>query len=170
MKTATKRRWAWRLAAKETAVQPTTMIDTALDAEPPCGQYGLAPGAGPADSILQAFNVEVRRHLLAMPDAEWSRLRGFGNSSRRFINSKDVAMPNLTRDELVERFVSLDNCSIDEVLLPEFRAGAIEIAQIEGSPLFYVEGEGIFVMGEDFGGVPMTRALWVTHPAYPPTW
>lgn len=117
------------------------------------------------------FAAEVLRHLQAMPDAEWARLRAFGNDARRFVNHTDVALPNLTREELVERFVSVDACSIDDVLVPGYKEKAIQIAEIEGRALFYIEREGVYAMEEKRTGcLPMTRALWVTMPAYPPTW
>jgi len=118
-----------------------------------------------------AFDGEVLRHLQAMPDEEWGRLRAFGNDARRFVNHNDVALPHLSREELVERFVSVDGMSIDDVLMPGYKEKAIEIAQIEGRPLFYIHREGVYVMEEKRTGcIPMTRALWVTMPAYPPTW
>lgn len=129
---------------------------------------GEAPQSADA---ARAFEVEVLRHLQAMPDAEWARLRAFGNDAHRFVNHNDVALPSLTREELVERFVSVDGCSIDDVLVPGYREKAIQIAQIEGRPVFYVQREGVYVMEEARTGcLPMTRALWVTMPAYPPTW
>lgn len=127
-------------------------------------QHDAAPAA-------DAFAAAVLRHLQAMPDAEWARLRAFGNDARRFVNHNDVALPNLTRDELVERFVSVDACSIDDVLVPGYKEKAIRIAEIEGRALFYIQREGVYAMEEKRTGcLPMTRALWVTMPAYPPTW
>lgn len=129
-------------------------------------QHQVAPAAA-----ADVFATEVLRHLQAMPDAEWARLRAFGNDARRFVNHNDVALPNLTREELVERFVSVDICSIDDVLVPGYKEKAIQIAEIEGRALFYVQREGVYAMEEKRAGcLPMTRALWVTMPAYPPTW
>jgi hypothetical protein len=129
-----------------------------------CEQPHTAP-------VADVFAAEVLRHLQAMPDAEWARLRALGNDARRFVNHSDVALPNLTREELVERFVSVDACSIEDVLVPGYKEKAIRIAEIEGRALFYVQREGVYVMEEKRTGcLPMTRALWVTMPAYPPTW
>jgi hypothetical protein len=121
--------------------------------------------------LSDAFAAEVLRHLSAMPADEWTRLRTFGNNRSRFVNHDDAAMPDLTRETLVERFVSVDGMSIDDVLVPQYKAKAIEIAQIEGRAVFYVQSEGVYVMEELRGGpVPMTLSLWVTMPAYPPSW
>ena len=121
--------------------------------------------------VADVFAAEVLRHLRAMPDAEWARLRAFGNDARRLVNHNDVALPNLTREELVERFVSVDACSIEDVLVPGYKEKAIRIAEIEGRALFYVQREGVYAMEEKRTGcLPMTRALWVTMPAYPPAW
>lgn len=131
-----------------------------------CGgeQHQIAPAA-------DVFAAEVLRHLQAMPDAEWARLRAFGNDARRFVNHNDVALPNLTREELVERFVSVDACSIDDVLVPGYKEKAVQIAEVDGRALFYVQREGVYAMEEKRAGcLPMTRALSVTTPAYPPTW
>lgn len=133
-----------------------------------------APCAGEQNDALPAadlFAAEVLRHLQAMPDAEWARLRALGNDARRFVNHNDVALPDLTREELIEHFVSVDGCSIDDVLVPGYKEKAIRIAEIEGRALFYVQREGVYAMEEKRTGcLPMTRALWVTMPAYPPTW
>lgn len=134
-------------------------------------QFKAAAPVESAELALKTFETEVLRHLMAMPEDEWRRLRAFGNNRQRFVNHDDVAMPNLTRETLVKEFFSVDCISIAEVLVPEYRANTIEIAQIERRPLFYVQGEGVYIM-EEVGAsvVPMTRTLWVTIPAYPPSW
>ncbi|MFJ1470067.1 hypothetical protein [Massilia orientalis] len=111
-------------------------------------------------AAAKAFEVEVLRHLQAIPDAEWARLRAFGNDARRFVNHNDVALPSLTREELVERFVSVDGCSIDDVRVLGYKEKAIQIAQIESRPVFYVQREGVYVIEEARTGyLPMTRAV-----------
>jgi len=118
-------------------------------------------------SARSAFASEVRRHLSTMPAGEWERLRAYGNQRHRFVDRKDVPLPALTREELVDHCVSVDACRPDEILNPLYRAAAIEIAQIDGRALFFVEGEGIYLWAQEEN---MTRMLWVTHPAYPPSW
>jgi hypothetical protein len=114
-----------------------------------------------------AFAAQVRQHLATMPPEEWERLRAFGNQRHRFVDRKDEPMPALTREELVEHCVSVDACTPEEILHPAYRAAALQIGEIEGRALFYVAGEGIFLWAQ---GERMTRMLWVTHPAYPPSW
>lgn len=114
-----------------------------------------------------AFAAQVRQHLATMPPEEWERLRAFGNQRHRFVDRKDEPMPALTREELVKHCVSVDACTPGEILHPAYRAAALKIGEIEGRALFYVAGEGIFLWAQ---GERMTRMLWVTHPAYPPSW
>lgn len=122
--------------------------------------------AQPIDA-RSVFASEVRRHLGAMPGSEWERLRAYGNQRHRFVDRKDIPLPALTRDELVEHCVSVDACTPDEILSPLYRAAAIEIGRIDGRALSYVEGEGIYLWAQEEN---MTRMLWVTHPAYRPSW
>lgn len=149
----------------------TTTNSRTSSALPQCSQQTAAETAVTTEHAFNIFDGEVLRHLLAMPDAEWERLRAFGTDEGRFVNHNDIALPHLTRESLVEGFVSIDGISIGEVLGPEYRAKAVEIARVEGRPLYYIEGEGIYVMEVvRESGVPMTRTLWATMPAYPPSW
>jgi len=114
-----------------------------------------------------AFTTQVRQHLATMPAPEWEHLRADGNQRHRFVSRDDEPMPSLTRDELVDHCVSVDACTPAEILNPVYRAAAIEIGEIHGRALFYVVGEGIYLWEQE---ERMTRMLWVTHPAYPPSW
>ena len=114
-----------------------------------------------------AFAAQVRDHLSTIPAAEWERLRAYGNQRHRFVDRKHAPLPTLTREELIEHCVSVDACTPEEILNPAYRAAAVEIGKIDGRALFYVDGEGIYLWAQ---GEKMTRMLWVTHPAYPPSW
>lgn len=103
----------------------------------------------------------------AMPAEEWERLRCYGNQRHRFVERTAEPIPALTRDELVDHWVSEDGCTVDDVLKGKYRAAAIQIGEIEGRALFYVDREGIYLWAQE---ETLTRMLWVTHPAYPPSW
>ena len=120
-----------------------------------------------ATEVRSAFAAVVRRHLATMPADEWERLRAFGSQRHRFVERKSEPMPELTRDQLVDHCISVDACPLEDILNPVFRAAAIEIGTIDGREILYVAGEGIYLWPES--GVT-TRMLWVTHPAYPPSW
>lgn len=113
------------------------------------------------------FAAEVRRHLGTMPADEWERLRAFGNQRHRFVDRKAEPMPDLTRDQLIDHCISVDACPLADIMIPAFRTAAIEIGTIDGREILYVAGQGIYLWPESES---MTRMLWVTHPAYPPSW
>lgn len=125
-------------------------------------EWRAAPG-----EARSVFAAEVRRHLTTMPAEEWERLRAYGSQRHRFVDRKADPMHELTRDQLVDHCVSVDACPLADILNPAFRAAAIEVGKIDGRDILYVAGEGIYLWAEsEF----MTRMLWVTHPAYPPSW
>ncbi len=81
----------------------------------------------------------------------------------------DTANPKASPEELIAAAVTHDGISVDEIIIPKFRVRTDEIGTIEGAPVFYIKGEGIYFWGAD----RTTRAtlnVWLTHPAYPPGW
>jgi hypothetical protein len=65
--------------------------------------------------------------------------------------------------------ISVDSISVQETLVPSFKAKAVQIDFIEGRPVYYVNGQGIYLWGlEPVSGLSLM--FWTTHPAYPPSW
>lgn len=122
------------------------------------------------DSYHQPFKEVVLPHLSALPPDEWKRLRAFAANRSRHVNPKlDVADLEATPQKLVDDALSEDSISVDQFLETSFRAKATEIGSIKGQPVYYVNGQGIYLWGlEPKQG--FTLAVWVTHPAYPPSW
>lgn len=77
--------------------------------------------------------------------------------------------PKASPTSLLEVAVSEDSISVQETLIPALKAKATEIGQIEGQPVFYVNGEGIYLWGLDQAS-GITLCFWATYPAYPPSW
>lgn len=119
------------------------------------------------NSARSAFSAEVLRHLATIPANEWERLRAYGDQRHRFVDRRAEPMPELTRDQLVDHCVSVDACPLTDILNAAFRAAAIEIGKIDEREILYVAGEGIYLWPES---EVTTRMLWVTYPAYPPSW
>lgn len=116
-----------------------------------------------------AFKSIVLAHMNALPADEWKRLRELALDKSRNSCGTDETRALATREEIVASATSQAGISVDEILIPKFRANAQEIGSLDGQPVFYVNGAGIYFWGPN----PTSRStlnLWLTYPAYPPGW
>ena len=121
------------------------------------------------DVYREAFKGMVLDHITnSMPAAEWDRLRTIATNRQRCVDpsfNESASSPGA----LLDAALSEDSISVDEVLIPSLKSKAIEIGQMEGQPLFYINGEGIYVWGPQ-PSQGLTLSFWATYPAYPPSW
>jgi hypothetical protein len=114
------------------------------------------------------FKAVVLKHIHESLGAdEWERLRSFAAEPRRYFSRKLVANLEASPEMLFDEAVSEDNMSVNETLIPAFKA--TEIGRIEDQPVYYVENQGIYVWGKQPDS-RLTLMFWVTDPAYPPDW
>ncbi len=121
------------------------------------------------DIYYEPFKDVVLKHLHSMPSDEWQRLRAYAANHAGNIHHKDIADLSMTPESLFDVALSEDGISVDDVLSPGFRLQAVEIGEIEGQPVRYITGQGIYLWGLN----PKHRlslSFWITHPAYPPNW
>jgi hypothetical protein len=116
------------------------------------------------------FKAAVLKHVQESLDVnEWARLRSMAANCSRFVNDNDTADLDATPEKLFDVASSVDGISVEQALIPSFKEKATRIEQIEGQPMYYVEGQGIYLWGlEPANG--LTLMFWATHPAYPPNW
>ncbi len=110
------------------------------------------------------FKSCVLKHINNVLDKEeWKRLREIARISRsleRSLICNTKATPEiLVNDALVH----------DGLYLKDIPFEKIEIDKINEHPVYYFEGEGIYVWanGAETYGI---HSIWLTHPAYPPNW
>jgi hypothetical protein len=117
------------------------------------------------------FKSVVLQHIRnSLPAAEWSRLRALADDERRRCVDRSFQIDaDASPAALLDVALSTDSISVDKTLVPVFKVKAVEIGQIEGRPVHYIHGEGIYLWGlEPAKG--FTLSFWVTFPAYPPSW
>ena len=86
-------------------------------------------------------------------------------SSRR----GEQAQPQATPAELVSMALTEDAMTLLDALPAPLKNKAVEIAAIAGQPVYYLHGEGMYVWARD--RISRTiLSVWLTHPAYPPSW
>lgn len=122
------------------------------------------------DAYRASFKAAVLRHIQESLDSEeWAWLRSMAANRSRFVDRNDTADLEATPEKLFDVALSEDSISVQETLVPSFKAKAVQIEQIEGQPVYYVKGKGIYLWGLTPDSCP-TLMFWATHPAYPPGW
>jgi hypothetical protein len=116
----------------------------------------------------EPFKVAVLKHIheSLSPD-EWERLRSLALNRNNYSSRHDKADLEATPELLLNEALSEDNISVEETLLPIYKS--VQIDEIAGQPVYYLEGEGVYLWGEQPDSIP-TLTFWVAHPAYPPGW
>ena len=118
------------------------------------------------EKFREPFKAVVLAHLKALPAEEWQRLRAVGQDRLRYVGG----MPPLTEPVDPETLVDEGLCEDDWTLnraLAGFEENARAIGAVEGRPVVYIAGCGIYLWAPHPTDGP-TMTLWITHPAYPP--
>jgi|ThiBio_inoc_biof_1041523.scaffolds.fasta_scaffold00229_8 hypothetical protein len=122
------------------------------------------------DAYREPFKAVVLQHIRkSMPAAEWARLRALASDRRRCVDRSFKIDPDASPAALLDAALCEDSISVDETLVAAFKARAVEVGQVEGQPVRYVSGEGIYLWGLD-PARGFTLSFWATYPAYPPSW
>lgn len=122
------------------------------------------------DAYHEPFKAVVLKHIRkTLAASEWARFRDLSADRRRCVDRSFKVDVDASPAALLDETISEDSISVDETLVPAFKAKAIEIGQVEGQPVRYISGEGIYLWGlEPAKGY--TLSFWATYPAYPPSW
>ncbi len=118
----------------------------------------------------EPFKALVLQHISQKLDPnEWADLRELSLNPRRHLQGVEPLDIDATPDKLLDAALCEEAMSVRDILVPVFEAAAVEIGAIEGQPVRYVKGQGIYVWGPrpDSGAA---LSFWITHPAYPPRW
>lgn len=118
-----------------------------------------------------AFAAIVLAHLKEhMPAPEWAYLRKHATESSPLSPEKARRDQSLieTPEQLVTVALAEDGLSMKE-LMNAFGKFSVEIARLEGVPVYYFNLKGIYAWSPAPSDVSML-SVWVTHPAYPPGW
>lgn len=122
------------------------------------------------DAYREPFKAAVCEHIRqTLLSSTWEWFRDLAKDRSRFVDPNDTSELDVSPEVLVDIALSEDSISVQETLVPGFKEKAVEIERIDGQPLYYVEGQGIYVWGKQPDSSP-TLMLWLTHPAYPPAW
>ncbi len=122
------------------------------------------------DAYREPFKAAVLEHLREeLPADEWKRLRDYAEHTRQSRLVEFEFDPTATPETLLNEALSEGSISVNQTLIPNFRAQAVEIGSIAGQPVHYINRQGIYLWGlEPEKGFSLS--VWVTHPAYPPGW
>lgn len=122
------------------------------------------------DAYREPFKAVVLQHLReSLPNGEWKQLRDYAEHTRQSRLVEFEFDPTATPEALLNEALSEGSISVNQTLVPNFRAKAVEIGSIEDQPVRYIDGQGIYLWGlEPENGFSLS--FWVTHPAYPPAW
>lgn len=122
------------------------------------------------DAYDEPFKAVVLQHIrTSLAATEWARFRALAADRRRYVDRNFAVDADASPAELLDSALCEDSISVDEILIPLFKAKAVEIGQIEGQPVRYISGEGIYLWGLD-PAKGFTLSFWATFPAYPPGW
>ena len=111
-----------------------------------------------SQNTIDAFRSVVLNHLkTSVSDEQWQELRGLSGTNKE-----------ITRDELVNNWFVEGNLSINDILTGPIRDQAEEIGRVDGSPVFFIKGGGIYAWGKP--NASFSLDVWITWPAYPPIW
>ena len=121
------------------------------------------------DSYRGQFKAAVLGHIQESLGAdEWERLRSMAANRTRFVDRNEVADLEATPEKLLDTALSEDGISVEK-MVSSFGSTAVELGHVEGQPVYYVDGQGVYFWGLEPLS-PMTLMFWITHPAYPPNW
>lgn len=118
------------------------------------------------EKFREPFKAVVLPHLNALPAEEWRRLRAVGVDRSRYVGGISPLTEPDCPETLLEEALYEDGWSFNHALAG-FEENAREIGVVEGRPVIYIVGCGIYLWApHPIDGPTMT--LWITHPAYPP--
>lgn len=120
----------------------------------------------------ELFKSAVLNHLREeLGNEEWGRFRRISRRHSDYGKRLGQAIPpNITPEHLVESAVCEAGITVNEILgRHPYNKNATEIGYIDGMPVYYVQGHGIYFWGSDPDIAPILM-LWATEPAYPPGW
>ena len=116
----------------------------------------------------EPFKAAVLKHIHETLSAEeWFHLRSLASNLNNICNPHDKVDLQASPEALLEEALSEDSVSVIETLQPNFTA--VQIDEIAGQPVYYLDGMGAYLWGEQPNSIP-TLSFWLTHPAYPPGW
>lgn len=118
------------------------------------------------ENFWEPFKAVVLPHLKALPAGEWRRLRAVGADQSRYVGGIPPLAEPVTPETLVDGALCEDDWSFAHALAG-FEDHAEEVGVIEGRPVSYIVGMGIYLWTPHPTDGP-TMTLWITHPAYPP--
>jgi hypothetical protein len=122
------------------------------------------------DPFKAEFKQAVLQHIRhGLKESGWARLRQFATDRRRS-RFCDINIPkDISPDELIDLALEGVGLSVNEVMTPDFKDNAKMIATIQGQPVYFILGMGIYFWGERPRSRP-TLHFWGTFPVYPPGW
>lgn len=127
------------------------------------------PEAVAFDAQREPFKAIVLKHIAeGLPRGEWDQMRTLAVEGEPF-DPSFVADATITPESFVHAELTEDGMSVNEALIPSFRARSVVIGTLLEQPVYYVEGSGIYVWGQTPDSHPVFM-LWLSHPVYPPGW
>lgn len=160
---------ALRLSPRHFDFPASGVLETGEVAGSPNNSKEIAMNDDDLTKYREPFKAVVLKHISeSLGTEEWLRLRSMCVNQRRFVHPKDTADLDATPEALFDMACSEDGISVKETLVfPAFTP--VVIGQLEGQPVYYVDGQGIYLWGQQPDS-SSTLAFWLTHPAYPPSW
>ena len=100
------------------------------------------------DPFKSEFKHAVLQHIRdGLKASGWARLRHFANDRRRS-RFCDMNIPEaISPDELIDLALEEVGLSVNEVMSPNFKDNAKIIATIQGQPVYFILGMGIYFWG-----------------------
>lgn len=125
-----------------------------------------------SDELIQpykdSFKEIVLQHMKSLPADEWRRLR------QRALEGADKmldepATQDATPEQILAESLSSAGMGICDVIKGRYKAAALVIGEIEGQPVYYVDGSGYYAWGRSETDWPIWDAT-ATFPSYPFGW
>jgi len=122
-----------------------------------------------AHHYLKEFRAVVLKHMQEEIDPhEWNTLRAMAANGANWVPGKGYTHdPLATPESLARSAINFEDTSVEAICRPEDTLA--EAGLIDGLPVYYFSGRGIYMFGEVFDS-DEALSLWITTPAWPPGW
>lgn len=119
--------------------------------------------------ITAEFRDSVLAHITdTLSTSEWDRFRVIAADPASAKIQGLQPLAHAAPAELVAAAMSQDDLTLDESIPPPYRPLVEVVASVAGMPVYYVAGEGVYLWAADSSSDVLS--VWLTHPAYPPSW
>ncbi|MHC5208783.1 hypothetical protein [Pseudomonas chlororaphis] len=121
-----------------------------------------------------SFKALIIKHVAEdLPEDEWISLRQLALGGFAGVRPYPMVDPDDTPEKVIIENICVENGEDIDSIVEQYAVGhgvsVTEIGFIEGRPVLYLEGTGIYLW-DPKGPTGHYLSFWISFPAYPPSW